>query len=293
MSAINTNLSAINAARTLDRAQDLMSRSLNKLSSGSKIVTPGDDAAGLAVAGKLDAQSLRVTAASTNVQNAISYVQTSDGYLSGMSSLVTRLSELASLSQDPTKNPSDVALYQQEFSSLQEQLRNTIGGTTTEIGGTADLTSPLGTFNGQALFGATAGGGQTLTVGADGQEMTIPDTNLRTGNMLDLIGQNSSGQYTLSVTDATALTKITGTLQQLSGARATLGASESRLNLAATTLQVEGQNLSSTLSGIRDVDVANESTQYARYNILVQSGTAMLAQANQAPQAVLKLLQAN
>ena len=81
-------------------------------------------------------------------------------------------------------------------------------------------------------------------------------------------------------------------MQQLGTQRATLGASESRLNLAATTLQVEGQNLTSTLSSIRDVDVANESTQYARYNILVQSGTAMLAQANQSPQSVLKLLQA-
>jgi len=292
MSTINTNLSALNAARTLNRAQDMLSRSLGKLSSGSKIVSPGDDAAGLAVASKLDAQSLRVTAASTNVQNAVSYVQTGDGFMSSMGGLVTRLSELASLAQDPTKNASDVALYQQEFSSLQEQLRNTIGGTTTEIGGTADITSPLGTFNGVALFGATAGGGQTLTVGADGQELTVPDTNLRTGSMLDLIGQNGSGVYTTSVTEATALAKITGALQQLAGSRATLGASESRLNLAATTLAVEGQNLSATLSGIRDVDVANESTQYARYNILVQSGTAMLAQANQAPQAVLKLLQA-
>jgi len=292
MSTINTNLSALNAARTLNRAQDMLSRSLGKLSSGSKIVSPGDDAAGLAVASKLDAQSLRVTAASTNVQNAVSYVQTGDGFMSSMGGLFTRLSELASLAQDPTKNASDVALYQQEFSSLQEQLRNTIGGTTTEIGGTADITSPLGTFNGVALFGATAGGGQTLTVGADGQELTVPDTNLRTGSMLDLIGQNGSGVYTTSVTEATALAKITGALQQLAGSRATLGASESRLNLAATTLAVEGQNLSATLSGIRDVDVANESTQYARYNILVQSGTAMLAQANQAPQAVLKLLQA-
>ena len=292
MSTINTHISALNAARNLDRVQELLSRSLGKLSSGTKLTSPGDDAAGLAVAGKFDAQNQRVTAASTNVQNAISFVQTSDGFMGSMGSLVTRLSELASLSQDPTKNPADVALYQQEFSSLQDQLRNTIGGTTVEIGGTADITTPIGTFNGTPLFGSTSGGGQTLTVGADGQQLTIPDTNLRTGNMLDLIGQNSSGQYTLNLTDPTALTKITGALQQLGTQRATLGASESRLNLAATTLQVEGQNLTSTLSSIRDVDVANESTQYARYNILVQSGTAMLAQANQSPQSVLKLLQA-
>jgi flagellin len=293
MSTINTNVTALNAARNLDRAQDLLNRSLERLSSGTKIASPGDDAAGLAVAGKLDAQNLRVSAASTNVQNAISYAQTSDGYLSGMGSVVTRLSELASLAQDPTKSPSDIANYQQEFSSLQDQLRSTIGGTTTEIGGTSDVTSPLGTFNGMELFGSTAAGGQTLTIGASGQEMTIPDTDLRTGNMLDLIGQNSSGQYNLSLTDPTALAKINGALQQVATSRATLGASESRLNLAATTLAVEGQNLASTISGIQDVDVASESTQYAKYNILVQSGTAMLAQANQSPQSVLKLLQTN
>ena len=292
MSTIDTQISALNAARNLNRTQDFLSRSLGRLSSGTKIASPGDDSAALASAGKFDAQNQRVTAAGTNVQNAISYVQSSDGFMASMGTLVTRMSELASLSQDPTKNPSDVALYQQEFSSLQDQLRSTIGGTTGEIGGTTDITSPAGSFNGTPLFGATAGGGQTLAVGADGQEMTIPDTNLRTGSVLNLIGQNASGQYTLSLTDPTALATISGALQQLGAGRATLGASESRLNLAATSLQVEGQNLTSTLSAIRDVDVATESTQYAKYNILMQSGTAMLAQANQAPQSVLKLLQA-
>ena len=93
------------------------------------------------------------------------------------------------------------------------------------------------------------------------------------------------------MTDANALAQVTAGLQQLAGARSAMGAAESRLNLAATTLQVEGQNLTATISGIRDVDVAEESTQYAKYNILVQSGTAMLAQANQTPESVLKLLQ--
>ncbi|MEO6876215.1 MAG: flagellin [Opitutaceae bacterium] len=294
MNAINTNLTALASARNLDRTQELLNRSLSRLSSGSKIVDPADDAAGLAVSGKLDAQNLRVSAASTNVQNAISYVQTGDSFMSSMGGVVTRLSELISLSQDPTKNPADVANYQQEFKSLQDQLRTTIGGSTAEIGGTTAVTSPLGTFNGQQLFGATAVGGQTVSIGASaGQEMTIPDVNLRTGNILNLIGQDSSGNYTLSATDSDALSKVTGSLQQLATARATMGAAESRLNLASTTLSVESQNLTSTLSSIRDVDVAQESTQYAKYNILVQSGTAMLAQANQAPQSVLKLLQAN
>ena len=292
MNAINTNLQSLTAARNLDRTQDLLGRSLTRLSSGSKIVNPSDDAAGVAVSGKLDAQSLRVAAARTNVQNAISYVQTGDSAMASMSSMVTRLGELVSLAQDPTKNASDVALYQQEFTALQDQLRNVIGGSTAEIGGTADVTSPLGTFNGQELFGAQPGGGHAVAIGGTaGQVMTLPEVNLRTGGMQALINQDSSGQYTLSVTDASALSQIGAGLQHLASSRATLGAAESRLGLAATTLEVEGQNLSSTLSGIRDVDVAQESTAFARYNILVQSGTAMLAQANQAPQSVLKLLQ--
>ncbi len=292
MSVINTNLQAITAARTLNRTQEMLGRSLGRLSSGSKIVNPSDNSAGLAVAGKPDAQGLRVGAARTNVQNAVSYVQTGDSFMGSMAGIVTRLSELASLAQDPTKNPADVALYQQEFTALQNQLRSTIGGTVAEIGGTADMGSPLATFNGLPLFGATLGGGRTLAIGqAVGQEMTIPDVNLRTGGMGALISQNGSGQFAVRVTDSDALAKVDGALQHLGTSRATLGAAESRLNLAASTLQVESQNLTSVLSSIRDVDVAQESTQYAKYNILVQSGTAMLVQANQAPQAVLKLLQ--
>jgi len=121
--------------------------------------------------------------------------------------------------------------------------------------------------------------------------MTIQPSDLRTGAMLDMVDQNSSGAYALNLTDATAIGDISAAIQHVATERATLGASQSRLELAATTLQVEYENLSSAISRIRDVDVAEESTQYAKYNILVQSGTAMLAQANQTPSTVLKLLQ--
>src|SRR5690242_6240066 len=112
MSVINSNLQAIAAARTLDRSQDLLGQSLNRLSSGSKIVNPSDDAGGLAVSEKLNAQTLRVQAATTNVQNAISFTQSADGFMSGMSKILTRMSELASMANDVTKNPGDLALYQ-------------------------------------------------------------------------------------------------------------------------------------------------------------------------------------
>jgi flagellin len=291
MSVINTNIQAIAGARNLNHSQEMLGRSLTRLSSGSKIVNPSDDAAGLAVSEKLDAQGKRVRAATTNVQNAVSYVQTADGFMGAMAKILSRMSELGILSKDVTKSPSDIDLYQQEFGALQEQLRATIGGTTTEIGGTAGVDSPLGAFNGLILFGPNATG-LPVTIGqAVGQDMHIKESNLRTGGMLDIIGQDSAGAYTLSVTDSDATAKISGAIQHIATERASLGASLSRLEIASSTLQVEFENLSSAISRIRDVDVAEESTQYARYNILVQSGTAMLAQANQTPQSVLKLLQ--
>ncbi len=291
MSVINTNIQALAGARNLNHSQEMLGRSLTRLSSGSKIVNPSDDAAGLAVSEKLDAQGKRVKAATTNVQNAISYVQTADGFMSGMTKILSRMSELGILAKDVTKNGADVNLYQQEFQALQEQLRATIGGTTAEIGGSTGVGTPLGAFNGIVLFGPNATGLQVTIGQAVGQDMTIQESNLRTGAMLDIISQDATGAYTLESTDADAIQKITDAIQHVAEQRATLGAAQSRLELASSTLQIEYENLSSAISRIRDVDVAEETTQYARYNILVQSGTAMLAQANQTPQSVLKLLQ--
>ena len=291
MSVINTNVQAIAAARNLNSSQEMLGRSLARLSSGSKIVNPSDDAAGLAVSEKLDAQNRRVKAAVNNVQNAVSYVQTADGFMSGMTKILSRMSEIAILAKDVTKNSTDIALYSQEFVALQDQLRATIGGTTSDIGGSADVASPLGAFNGISLFGSTSSG-LVVTIGqAVGQEMTIRDSNLRDGNMLPVIQQDSTGAYTLDLTDTGTIGALTSAIQDVATERASLGASQSRLELAATTLQVEYENLGSAISRIRDVDVAEESTQLAKYNILVQSGTAMLAQANQAPRSVLQLLQ--
>ena len=291
MSVINTNIQALAAARNLNHSQEMLGRSLARLSSGSKIVNPSDDAAGLAVSEKLAAQHKRVRAATTNVQNAVSYIQTTDGFMGGMTNILSRMSELAILAKDVTKNSTDIALYQEEFQALQDQLRATIGGTTAEIGGTVAVSSPLGAFNGITLFGPNATGLQ-VTIGQDvGQTMTIAESNLRTGAMLGIIQQDGSGVYSVSVTSATAIAQLTNGIQQVASERATLGAAQSRLELATTTLQVEYENLESAISRIRDVDVADESTRLAKYNILVQSGTAMLAQANQTPQTVLRLLQ--
>ena len=280
---INTNLSAISAARNLNNSQEMLTKSLNRLSSGSRIVSPSDDAAGLAVAEKMEAQNRRLGAASINVQNAVSYIQTADGFMSSMSKVLTRMSELSMMAKDVTKNAGDVALYQEEFKALQQQLQDTIGG--------GAVTNPLGTFNGITLFVPNPAG-LTVTIGEGvGQEMNIGDTDLQGGAMGILLAQTAPPAFDVSVTSATGAQMLVDAIQHVATERATLGASQSRLEVAATTLSIERQNIESAISRIRDVDVAQESTTLARNNILVQSGTAMLAQANQMPQSVLKLLQ--
>lgn len=280
---INTNLSASSAALNLNKSQEALSKSLSRLSSGSKIVNPSDDAAGLAVSDKLGAQQKRLAAADTNVQNAMSYIQTADGFLSSMNGVLSRMSELAMMATDPTKNAADVQLYQTEFASLQQQLQDTIGGS----GGT----TPLGTFNGIQLFGANPNG-LTVSIGeAAGQTMKIKESNLQTGAMATLLTQGAPPTFNSSITSPGIADMVNNAIQQVATERATLGASESRLNVASTTLKTEQQNLQAAISRIKDVDVAQESTEFAKNNILIQSGTAMLAQANQLPQSVLKLLQ--
>ena len=292
MSVINTNMQAVIGARHLNQSQEALGRSLNRLSSGSKLVKPSEDPAGVGVSRKMDALSLRVSAAATNIQNSLSFVQTADSIMQNMTQVLSRLGELAALSRDLTKNPADTALYQQEFKALQDQLRDTIGGSTAEIGGTTAVSSPLGTFNGNPLFGPVANGGTTVGAGGSaGEQIKIPETNLRSGAILNLIAQDAGGDYLIHAASANVVNVVTSANEQLAANRATLGAAASRLSYAGTMLRVEGENLSAALSGIQDVDVAQESTRLAKYNILVQSGTAMLAQANQSPQSVLKLLQ--
>ncbi|BET66079.1 flagellin [Opitutales bacterium ASA1] len=273
---INTNINAINATRNLNESQALLSRSLARLSSGSKIVKPSDDAAGLAVSEKLAAQNARINAARTNTQNAMSYVQTADGFMRSMNKLLTRMSELTAMAKDVTKNSSDIELYDAEFQALKQQLVDTVGD---------GVTTPLGSFNGISLFGPNAGG-LAVTIGeSPDQTMTIGEINLR-----DVA--TSLGQLMASGSDVTnAGDIVVGSIQQVATERATLGSAQSRLEVAAAQLQVQFENLEAAISRIRDVDVAEEATAMAKAQILVQSGTSMLSQANSVPQTVLKLLQ--
>lgn len=289
---INTNTNAVEAAASLQRSSTQLSRSLARLSSGSKIINPSDDAAGLAVSEKLEAQSARIRAAKVNAQNAVSLVQTTDGFLSTIGKVLGRMSELSMLAKDITKNADDVALYGTEFQQLKEQLRDIVGYDSNDQNWSTSGSEPIGSFNGISLFG-----GSTLTavIGASGdQTMRINLSDLRntSGPLAEIMWDNSvdpsNPDMTLSM--ANVATVLENAIQQIADSRADLGATQSRLNIVDAQLQIQSENLMAANSRIRDVDVAEESTRLAKYNILVQSGTAMLSQANSLPESVLRLL---
>jgi flagellin len=264
---INTNMSAQSSARLLGESSAMLAKSLARLSSGSKIVSPEDDAAGLAVSFRFDAQINRINAAKNNVGNAISFAQTQDGFLKKVTKALDRMSELAILSQDVTKSDADRALYDAEFDTLGAYVDNVA---TKE-------------FNGVSLFSGTA---LNVTTDEDGGTFAMTGVNL---SDTAYTTATSSGVATAGAA-ATALTNVKAALDQLGTDRANVGANISRLTNTSEQLGVLKDNLSAANSRIKDVDVAEESTQFARYNILVQAGTAMLAQANATPQSALRLL---
>ena len=265
---INTNISAQTSARTLDTASTMLSKSLARLSSGSKLSSPEDDAAGLAVSMKFDAQISRISATKNNIGNGISFNQTQDGFMSKVSKALDRMSELAILSQDVTKANADRALYQKEYTTL--------GGYIDDLG-TKD-------FNGVSLFGGTA---LSVTIDSDGNKYSMTGVDLADAAYTDA----TTGNISTTAGAATALTDVKAAITQLATDRATVGANITRLSYTNEQLSVLRENLSAANSRIKDVNVAEESTQFARYNILVQAATAMLAQANATPQSALRLLQ--
>lgn len=265
---INTNITAEVSAHNLQTSQANLSKSLARLSSGSRIINPADDAAGLAVSSRLDAQVGRIRAAQDNVSNAVSFTQTQDGYLKKIAKALDRMSELTILAQDVTKSDADRTLYQSEFSQLSAYISSAA---------TKD-------FNGVSLFSSN-----NLDVTLDSEGNTFTMVGIDLGRSVYTEALNSS--VTTTAAARAALTAVKAAINQISEDRATIGAYQSRLNSTAEQLTVSKENLTAASSRIRDVDVAQEATEFAKQNILVQSGTAMLAQANALPQSALRLLQ--
>ncbi len=266
---INTNYAATVASNNLATSNSMLQRSLNRLSSGTRIVNPSDDAGGLAVSMKLSAAAKRQGAVAANIGNSVSFLQTQDGALKVAGKVLDRMSELKTLYGDPTKSASDKSNYDSEFTELQKQL--------TDISGES--------FNSVSLFGSSG-----LTIGvteSGGTSVTIQARNF---------ANTSSGVGTLTASSVTSLSGInlsdvTTAIQNVATFRAQNGAEQSHLGFASELLTINKANLEAANSRIIDVDVAEESTQLARWNILVQSGTAMLSQANQSAQSALRLIQ--
>ena len=269
---INTNYSATVASNNLAASNNALQKSLNRLSSGSKIVSPSDDAGGLAVAMKLGAIAKRQGAVANNIGNAISFLQTQDGALKVAAKVLDRMGELRTLYTDATKNTSDQANYDTEFIALSNQLKSIVSEK----------------FNGISLFGTN-----TLSVGVTDDLNTTSAVTVGArdlSNTSSTVGIGSLAAGAVSMTSVSSITTVTNALEVIAGMRASNGAEQSRLMFAQDLLVVNKANMEQATSRIMDVDVAEESTQLARWNILVQSGTAMLSQANQTPQAALKLL---
>ncbi len=264
---INTNTSAQTTASLLGASSTKLSQSLARLSSGSKVNSPSDDSAGLAVSMRLTAQMGRNTAAMNNIGNAVSFNQTQDGYLSQVNNALGRMSELSVQAQDVTKSDADRSLYQQEFNTLSNYVNNVA---------TKD-------FNGVSLFS-----GASLNVTTDSDANTFSSTGVDL--TATTYSQLSSDTIATTAGAVTALTHVKAAITQLASDRANIGSNMEALNDYSNQLSTLNNNLSAANSQIMDVDIAQESTNYAKENILVQTGTAMLAQANALPQVALKLL---
>jgi flagellin len=289
MISINTNTASSLAAYNLSNSNVNMQKSLQRLSSGSRINSSSDDAGGLAVSMKLSAAIRRTEATQANVNNALSLLQTQDGVLKSADKVVTRMAELVQLSTDVTKSTADRSLYQTEFQSLQSQLQS----------------MQREAFNGVSLFTAgdnnttIANGTLTVVTSEDGIQ-TIGASQLDFAVIREYVGTASGDSIdnALSManvfqnitTAAAAITTINNAIQSLATLRATNGSEQVRLTFASDMLAINKVNLESANSRIADVDIASESANLARFNILQQAGTAMLAQANMSQQSVLRLL---
>jgi len=262
---INTNMGALSTMRTLTESTGNLNKALSRLASGSKIVNPADDAAGLAVASKFDAQISRNRGVGNNLTSSLSYSQTQDGFLQKVGKALDRMSELATLALDGTKSTADKTNYNTEFTELKNYISDI---------GTKD-------FNGVSLFSGSA---LAVTKDSDGNTWSLNASSL---NAVDVTSVIASA---FNVTSSSAVSTIKTAIENVATHRAKVGANIQRLQFTQEQVSILNENLQASVSRIKDVDVAQESTQFARYNILVQSGTAMLAQANMLPQNSLRLL---
>mgnify|MGYP006422287635 CR=1 FL=1 len=325
---INTNGAASTASYYLSKNNTALQKSLTRLSSGSRINKPADDAGGLAVSMKLNASINRMKGVNNNIQNAVSFLEVQDGVLEGSASILSRMGELKALSQDVLKNASDIANYNAEFKNLQVQLYQMSQENFNGVSLFATTTTASGVTS--TIFGGTALQDNTVDVytterGGGGSKVSINKTSMLSAVTFDAsaaAGTNNEGLASVawattgltgkfvsegaaysadfsfaSVTSAGAreladvgTSFFTKALENIATLRADNGGSTSRLNFSLEHISRSQANLEAANGRIVDTDIAAESTQLAKYNILVQASASMLAQANVTPQTALMLL---
>lgn len=268
---INTNVEAFNAHRNLTSTSNALAKSMEKLSSGLRINRAADDAAGLGISEKMRAQISGLSQASRNAQDGISLVQTAEGSLQEFHSILDRIRDLAVQYNNGIYATADKAAMTAEVAQLSAELTRLIGSTS---------------FNGIALLSGT-GVMATLQIGANnGETITVAAVNVNTA-----LGSAIASFASAGVSTTIDINAIQSAIDSISTTRATFGAVQNRLEHAVNSLGVYQENLQAAESRIRDVDMAEEMSNFTRLQILQQSGVAMLAQANQSPQSVLALLQ--
>ncbi len=268
---IQHNITALNAHRNLYNNNSSVGKNLEKLSSGYKINRAGDDAAGLAISEKMRAQITGLDMAKKNAEDGVSLVQTAEGALTEVHSMLNRMVELATQSANGTYSSTNRSEMQKEINQLREEI-NRIG--------------KASKFNGISLF---TKGSITLHVGESGaayNQLKVSLSGLSTTTLTI-----ATMSITTSSAARKAISSINAAIDKISSMRSTFGALQNRLEHTINNLGVQHENLSAAESRIRDVDMAKEMMAYTKNNILVQASQAMLAQANQVPQGVLQLLQ--
>lgn len=277
---INHNIAALNTYRQLNAANTAQSKSMEKLSSGLRINKAGDDAAGLAISEKMRGQIRGLDMASKNAQDGISLIQTAEGGLNEVHSILQRMRELAVQSSNDTNVVADRTALNDEFTQLTKEL--------TRI-------KDKSTFNTQDLFKGGAGtanssGKLVLQVGAN-QDDTIELELTTSGvDLTGIVSSATAASIGSQASAAAAITTINELIETVSSGRSYLGAMQNRLEHTITNLDNASENLTAAESRIRDVDMAKEMMEQTKNSILAQASQAMLAQANQQPQSVLQLL---
>ncbi len=277
---INTNLMSMTAQRNSSASQSALATSMQRLSSGLRVNTAKDDAAGLGIAERMNAQVKGMNVAIRNANDGVSMAQTAEGALSKVGDMLQRMRELAVQARNGTNNTSDKDSLNQEYGELAKEIDRVIKGTT---------------FNGKAILASDAATTATFQVGAgttSNDVISVKFTDMSSDTKITSVSTSASSNSisTDAAGVATVIQNLDNAIDKINSERSVLGATQSRFDAVISNLQISVENQAAARSRIMDADFAAETANLSRAQVLQQAGSAMIAQANQLPQQVLSLL---